>query len=147
MKRVQMNIVRKGELLKKGAMQEERERESVRRYWVQLAELFHLVGLPNSVCGTSDSEIDRGKNVGMGGLGVMEGASEGRQHTRNCPCSPSACSCLPVSFVVLTFSWVTILEKKNKKLQQNRDGGEKRKGRLDERWARAAEEKTKSQEK
>ena len=32
MKRVQMNIVRKGELLKKGAMQEERERESVRRY-------------------------------------------------------------------------------------------------------------------
>lgn len=53
---------------KKGAEQEERERQSVRNYWVQLAELFHLVGLPSSVCGTSDSEIDRGKKIGGGGI-------------------------------------------------------------------------------
>lgn len=31
-----------------------RGRESVRNYRVQLAELFQLVGLPNTVCGTRE---------------------------------------------------------------------------------------------
>lgn len=43
---------------KKGGEEEKRERKSVRNYSVQLAELFHLVGLPS---GTTDGENDSGR--------------------------------------------------------------------------------------
>lgn len=65
---VLLNIERKQDIFRKDMESMRRGRQSVRNYWVQLAELFQLVGLPSSVCGTSKREgecvCDREKDGG-----------------------------------------------------------------------------------